>query len=165
VSLSLNHLRADLLRDEGKRNTVYKCTANKATVGVGRNLDDVGCTADELAVIGLSLDEVKAGAKVSDAAIAYMLDNDINRTTKELDEKAPWWRNMPEPAQRGLANMLFNLGWTRLSGFKNMLAALKEGRYADAADHALKSKWATQVGQRAIRISELYQSSVGHPFS
>ena len=37
----------DLKRDEGVKLNPYKCTAGKLTIGVGRNLDDVGITEEE----------------------------------------------------------------------------------------------------------------------
>lgn len=130
-------IRADLLRDEGVRLKPYTDTAAKITIGVGRNLTDVGITQSEAEA---------------------MLDGDIRTAEAELDRAAAWWRNMPEPAQRGICNMQYNLGWPRLSQFSNMLAALATGRYNDAADHALDSAWARQVGARATRIAELFRS-------
>jgi hypothetical protein len=38
-----------------------------------------------------------------------------------------------------------------------MLAALKDRDFEEAAAQALASKWATQVGQRAIRIAQLFR--------
>ena len=56
--------------------------------------------------------------------------------------------------------MAFNLGWPRLSRFKNMIEALKAGDYGRAADEALDSKWADQVGTRAERIATVYRSLI-----
>ena len=64
---------------------------------------------------------------------------------------------MPEPAQRALANMAFNLGVPRLSQFKNMLSALEKGDYNVAAKEALDSNWAKQVGDRANRIAKVFR--------
>lgn len=131
-------LIADLVRDEGMRTEIYTDTVGKITVGVGRNLTDNGIRKSE-----------------SD----LMLSNDIDDTEAELDSRIPWWRDLPADAQRALANMCFNLGWPRLSKFVNMLAALEAGSYDNAADAALDSIWAEQVGERAIRIAELLRSA------
>ena len=40
-------LREDLIADEGIRLKPYLCPAGKTTIGVGRNLDDVGITEAE----------------------------------------------------------------------------------------------------------------------
>jgi lysozyme len=55
--------------------------------------------------------------------------------------------------------MALNLGWPRLSAFRNMLAALQAMDYATAAREALDSKWAKQVGARAERIAALYREA------
>ena len=128
----------DLMRDEGLRLKPYQDTVGKVTIGVGRNLDDVGITAQE----------------------AHMLlVNDIAVMESELDRNAFWWRTLPEPAQRALLNMCFNMGWPRLSGFKNMLSALRDGDYDRAAAEALDSRWARQVGARSQRIATLFKES------
>jgi lysozyme len=136
--LNITKLRDDLARDELLRLKPYKCTAGYLTIGYGRNLEGNGITREE-----------------ADA----MLDHDIRSVSKDLDKNIPWWRQMPEPAQRGLINMAFNLGWPRLKLFANMLAALKSGNYFEAAQHALDSKWSFQVGDRATRIAELFMVS------
>lgn len=135
TTMNLAKLKADLVRDEGLRLKPYRCTAGKLSIGVGRNLDDVG---------------------ISKAEAMAMLDADLEWVRDDLDRNCPWWRRMPEPAQRALANMLFNLGWSRLSAFRNMLAALQAGDYEAAAEECLDSKWATQVGDRSRRIVNLY---------
>ena len=132
-----DEVRREIMRDEGLRLKPYKCTAGKVTIGYGRNLDDVG------------ISEYEAG---------QMLTRDIRNVGWELDDKMPGWRRFPDGVARGLVNMCFNLGWTRLSKFKKMLAALKAEDYNRAADEALDSKWAKQVGARANRIAELFRS-------
>jgi len=136
--MNYTKLEADLRHDEGVRDKPYTDTVGKLSIGVGRNLDDVGLRVDE---------------------IRLMLKNDIAAAETDLDRNVPWWRYMPEPAQRALCNMSFNLGWPRLSGFRNMLAALKSHDFQRAADEALDSKWARQVGDRSARIAALYRSA------
>jgi lysozyme len=136
--MDIAKLKSDLELDEGLRLHPYEDTVGKLTIGIGRNLDDVG---------------------ISEAEARHMLGNDIEWVVKELDRAMPWWRTMPEPAQRALANMAFNLGLTRLRRFKNMLAALQAGDYSKAADEALDSLWAKQVKGRADRIAALYRSA------
>ncbi len=133
-------LRDDLIRDEGQRLKPYVDTVGKTTIGVGRNLTDNGISADES---------------------MYLLINDLNAVDQDLTVNCSWWAGLPEPAARGLANMCFNLGWPRLSGFKHMLAALQAGEWETAATEAENSAWATQVGDRAHRIAQLFRSAVG----
>jgi lysozyme len=65
-----------------------------------------------------------------------------------------WWRGLNDTRQRVLANMCFNLGYPRLSKFKKFLAAAKDQDWETAADEMMDSKWATQVGDRAVRLRE-----------
>lgn len=127
-------LTQELERDEGIRLKVYKDSLGIETIGIGRNLRDVG---------------------ISKAEAYMLLGADIDSVERDLDRALPWWRQLSDNRQRVLANMCFNLGINRLLGFKNTLAAMKEGRYADAAEGMLASKWASQVGQRAVRLANM----------
>ena len=133
-------LRNDLLRDEGLRLRPYYDSVGKLSLGVGRNLDDLGITKDEA---------------------LYLLAGDIARAEADLDRALPWWRELSEPRRRALANMAFNLGITRLLRFKKMLAALRAGDWHSAAAEALDSRWAVQVGDRAERIAALIERGDG----
>lgn len=132
--MNQTELIKELKRDEGVRLKPYQCTAGKTTIGVGRNLDDRGITEHEA---------------------DYLLLNDIELVTVQLDKSIPWWRTMSDARQRVLANMCFNLGISGLLYFKNTLVAMKAGKYDDAAEGMLKSLWAKQVGQRAVRLAKM----------
>ncbi|MFD2235097.1 glycoside hydrolase family protein [Phaeospirillum tilakii] len=130
-------LRADLIRDESLRLKPYRCPAGKLTIGIGRNLDDVGISREEAETL---------------------LDHDIAALTADFDRALPWWRGLSEARQRALVNMGINLGLPRLLGFKRMLTALERGEFATAAAEALDSPWAGQVGARAQRIAALLRA-------
>lgn len=134
--MNRDRLAADLIRDEDERLKPYVDTVGKITIGVGRNLTDVGISQPESRIL---------------------LQNDINAVLADLDRRAGFWRGMSEGRQLAIANMAFNLGGPRLSGFKLMLAGLEVGDYESAAREALSSKWAQQVGERAQRIAKLYR--------
>jgi lysozyme len=53
--------------------------------------------------------------------------------------------------------MIFNIGYTRVLGFKKMLAAIKRDDYQTAAKEMLDSNWARQVGNRATKLAALMQ--------
>ena len=86
-----------LMRHEGVKRNPYKCSAGVLTIGIGRNLESVGLSDDE---------------------IFYMLKNDIRRA----------------------------------------LAAMEMDSYEEAASEFLDSKWATQVGQRAIELTDMIRT-------
>ncbi|WP_044563847.1 glycoside hydrolase family protein [Azospirillum sp. B4] len=130
-------LKADLRRDEGVRLKPYADTVGKLTIGVGRNLSDVG---------------------LSPAEVDVLLANDIGRVLADLDRALPWWRTLSDTRQRALANMAFNMGVTTLLTFRTTLAHFQAGRFDQAAESALASRWASQVGARAVRIATLIKA-------
>lgn len=129
----MSDLIEQLRRHEGVRSTVYKCTAGFETIGVGRNISESG--------LGLSDDEID-----------YLLENDINRCRKEL-VIFPWFRELDPVRQDALTNLCFNLGISRLMRFEKALAAMEQRDYAKAAAEFLDSRWAEQVGNRAIEVT------------
>lgn len=133
----MNHdeLKKQLVRHEGMRLKPYKDSVGKLTIGIGRNLDDVG---------------------ISTAEALLMCDNDIARVMAHLDRALPWWRNLDGDKRRqALANMCFNLGIGRLLEFEKALEAMRTGNWAAAAREMLDSKWASQVGNRATELSDM----------
>lgn len=132
--MNLALLRADLTRDEGKRSKVYFDSLGIPTAGVGRNMRDVG---------------------LSDEEINFLLDNDIAKVLKQLDEKLGWWRTLDEVRQRVLANMCFQLGINGLLNFKNTLKAVQESRWDDAAAGMKNSLWGKQTPVRVDRLAEM----------
>jgi len=131
----LQKVKDQLLRHEGLKLKPYRCPAGKLTIGVGRNLEDRGITQKEAFVL---------------------FENDILRCEKELLAEIPEvYPGLNETRKSVLLNMCFNLGITGLLGFKNTLAFMGAGDFERAANGMLASKWAKQVGRRAIELSEL----------
>ena len=135
----MSKLIEQLKRHEGVRTHAYQCTANMTTVGVGRNIDEDGG-------LGLSVDEIE-----------FLLENDIRRCKQELIT-LPWFSQIDSVRQDALINMCFNLGMTRLLGFKNALTAMSVGDYDTAADEFMDSRWAKQVGCRAEEVCTMIRT-------
>lgn len=135
----MSKLVKQLRRHEGVRTHAYKCSENKITVGVGRNLDENGG-------IGLSQDEID-----------YLLKNDIERCRYELDTFS-WFSDLDSVRQDAMINLCFNLGMTRLLSFRKAMAAMAIGDYTTAANEFMDSKWATQVGSRADEVTEMIRN-------
>jgi len=133
----------ELILDEGYKYEIYEDHLGYATLGVGHLILD---TDPEF---GKPL-----GTPVSEERILECLNNDIDIVCRELDKNMPWWKDLDDNKMRVLANMSFNLGMPRLSGFKNFLGALESGDYEKAAVEMMDSKWATQVGDRAKRLRD-----------
>jgi lysozyme len=126
-------LKPQLRVDEGIRAKPYKDTVGKLTIGVGRNLDDVG---------------------VSDDEIDLMLTNDILHAEHAARGVLNCFDNLSDVRKAVVVNMAFNMGQRVFSTFTNTLKAINEGRYDDAADGMLASHWAQQVGARAKRLAD-----------
>lgn len=144
----------ELIRDEGERLTVYRCTAGKRTIGVGRNLDDVGISHAEATQLGITTSTAIASG-ISRTQSRSLLNNDIARCERDLDAHLSWWRQLDPVRQRVLLNMCFNLGISSLLGFRNTLAAIRAGRYAAAVLGMQASAWHGQVGARARRLEAM----------
>ncbi len=131
----MDRIKEQLVRHEGLRLKPYRCTAGKLTIGIGRNLDDRGISQKE----------------------AYtMLERDIQDCEQWLIDKIPEiYNKLDEVRQSVLLNMCFNLGIKGLLGFNNTLAFITSGDWERAANSMLASKWAKQVGCKAIELSEL----------
>lgn len=121
---------------EGLKLKPYKDTVGKLTIGIGRNLDDVG---------------------LSKAEAYYLAQNDIRRRINRL-EKFEWYRNLDEVRKKVVIDMAFNLGMGGLFSFKNMIKAIKLNDFPTAAAEMLNSKWANQVGIRAKRLSKMMET-------
>lgn len=137
--MNLDRLKQRLMTDEGIKQFPYKDTVGKLTIGIGRNLDDVG---------------------ISQSEALYLLGNDIQRVSGQLDTKMPWWKQLDDVRQEVLVNMAFNMGIAGLLTFKDTLKAIFERRFDDASELMLKSKWAGQVGHRAVVLAQMMET--GH---
>tara|TARA_R100000951_G_scaffold99934_2_gene90512 strand:+ start:771 stop:1187 length:417 start_codon:yes stop_codon:yes gene_type:complete len=126
-------LAEQLKQHEGLRLKPYTDTVGKLTLGVGRNLEDKGITEQEA---------------------LFMLNNDVDYFYKNIAKELPWIKNLDDARQNVLVNMAFNLGIAGLMTFKKMLLACEHGNFKIAATEMLNSKWAEQVGYRAVELSE-----------
>ena len=64
------------------------------------------------------------------------------------------FNDLPEEAQLIIANMCFQLGRPRLSGFKKMKAAVDSRDFREASRQMIHSKWARQTPNRATRLAD-----------
>tara|TARA_B110000483_G_scaffold241807_1_gene325781 strand:+ start:290 stop:721 length:432 start_codon:yes stop_codon:yes gene_type:complete len=117
-----------LMRHEGVVCHLYKCKAGKNTIGVGRNLDDVGISEDEA---------------------MYLLGNDIKRTTDDLDKNWGAWRTFPEIARHVCIDLVFNLGIAGFMKFRKTRQLMELGMWLQASEELLDSKYAAQLPNRS----------------
>lgn len=111
----------------------YMCTENKLTIGRGRNLTDVGISADE-----------------SD----FLFANDCKRVVDFLSKK-PYFAALSPRRKAALIDLCFCVGPTRYNGFKKMEAALLRGDFTEAGRQIMDSKFAIQTKHRAVDLDEM----------
>lgn len=119
---------------EGFSRLVYECTSGYATIGYGRNVEQVGISKEEADI---------------------MLNNDIAQCLKELRGIMNRFDDLPDKAQLVLVDMCYNLGLSKLLNFENMLDAIDAGNWQKASEELLDSRYAKQVKRRA-RINASY---------
>lgn len=125
-----------LRRDEGVEKSAYQDSLGYWTIGVGRLIDK------------------RKGGRLRDNEIDFLLSNDIDEVEEALEARISFYKSLDEARRGVLLNMAFNLGIDGLLAFKNTLRLVGEGKYKEASVEMLKSKWATQVGNRAVRLSK-----------
>jgi len=130
----LQNLKKMLIRHEGKRLKPYVDTVGKITIGVGRNLEDVG---------------------ISDVEADVLLVNDIISAKTDAASNFDWYQDLDDVRQDVITMMIFNLGINRFKGFTKMLRAVEDARYELAALEMMDSLWARQVGNRAVELSNM----------
>lgn len=129
----LDILHAQLRVDEGYRLKPYTDTVGKLSIGIGRNLADVGVNRGE---------------------IALMFDNDLATAEHAARLLIPSFDSLSDVRKAVVVNLAFNMGYDVLAGFVNTLKAIEERRWADAKAGLKASKWHGQVGDRAPRLEE-----------
>lgn len=136
----VERLSRQLQSEEGCVLSLYRDTTGHWTIGVGRNLTSHGITRQEA---------------------LYLLANDIQTAVESLDRYLPWWREMDPVRQLVLADMCFNMGISSLLTFKYTLLAMQNQQWKAAASGMKASKWALQVGGRAIKLATMMEMGIG----
>ncbi len=127
-------LEHQLIMHEGLKHKAYLCSANKITIGAGRNLEDTG---------------------ISHSEAMLMLRNDITRVSFSLEKAVPGFLALSPRRRMALIDMTFNMGLAGFLKFHNMLAAIHLGAWEQASAEMLDSAWAVQVGQRAVTLAAM----------
>jgi len=138
---SVDKLIKQLKKHEGLELKPYKCTSNKLTIGIGRNLEDVG---------------------ISEIEAEYLLMNDLD-TYMTAAKTYDWYNGLNDARKAVIVSMLFNMGQTNFNKFLKMKQALSVGDYPEAAKQMLDSRWAKQVKGRAVELSKQMETGKWQP--
>lgn len=113
---------------------LYKCPADKWTIGYGHNLEEHG---------------------LPDTMANQLLSSMLMDTQLECAKNVKAWEKLNAPRKSVLIDMCFNMGWSTLRKFKKFLAALDDEDWEEAAKQMEDSKWFKQVGMRAEILQEM----------
>ena len=143
--MNMDRLLASVKKHEGYRNKVYLDTLGKRTVGVGH-----------LCVEEFWEDDKEYEEKFLMDILEADLQNAIKGAKDLMSENG--CMDMDEVAEEIIIEMIFQLGKTGVSKFKNMWKALAELNYVGASYEMLDSKWAKQTTNRANGMADTMKS-------
>ena len=134
-------LREELANDEGCKYEVYLDHLGYPTFGIGHLItdDDPECGAS-------------VGTEVDSDRVQEAFEADVESVLSDCERLYVQFEHLPEEAQLIIANMMFNMGYTRLSKFKGMKRGVDARDWESAADEMVDSKWYDQVTRRADRL-------------
>jgi GH24 family phage-related lysozyme (muramidase) len=141
--MDLEKLRKQLEIDEGVKYEIYLDHLGYPTFGIGHLVipSDIEYRED-------------VGTRVSEERVRECFDKDVQSVLRDCSLLYKDFDELPEEAQQIIANMMFNMGYTRLSKFKGMKRGVDARDWNKAADEMVDSRWYKQVTNRANRLVE-----------
>jgi lysozyme len=139
--MDIEQLRLELEDDEGVKYEIYNDHLGYPTFGIGH------LVKDDDPEHGMPV-----GTPVSEERVAEAFDQDIETVLEDCCKLYSDFDDLPEEVQRIVANMMFNLGYPRLSAFRGMKAGVDARDWEAAADEMVDSRWYNQVPNRALRL-------------
>jgi GH24 family phage-related lysozyme (muramidase) len=142
-------LTEQLIRHEGYRERTYLDSRGIPTIGVGFNLTRHDAR-EKLEDVGANYDLVISKKQDLDRnQVLRLLSYDIETARSDARSLVRNYDSQPEEVKLIIDDMAFNLGRTRLSGFKKFISALERNDYKSAAAEMKDSRWFNQVGNRS----------------
>ena len=141
--MDLEKLRKQLEIDEAVKYEIYLDHLGYPTFGIGHLVipSDIEYRED-------------VGTRVSEERVRECFDKDVQSVLRDCSLLYKDFDELPEEAQQIIANMMFNMGYTRLSKFKGMKRGVDARDWNKAADEMVDSRWYRQVTNRANRLVE-----------
>tara|TARA_R100000149_G_C5800548_1_gene88008 strand:+ start:42 stop:491 length:450 start_codon:yes stop_codon:yes gene_type:complete len=139
--MNIDELREEIAQAEGRVTSVYLDHLNLPTVGIGHLITE--------------WDEEHGkpvGTPVSEERVNELFAKDIQVTISECKILFENFDDLPNEVQKICANMMFNMGRPRLSGFKKFRAAIAKKDWQECAVQMEDSRWHKQVTNRANRL-------------
>ena len=141
--MNIQQLRKQLEIDEGVKYVIYLDHLGLPTFGIGHLVTKTDPESGQA-----------VGTTVSRERVAECFENDLDGVIKDCNKLYYNFEDLPEEVQQIIANMMFNMGRTRLSKFKGMKRGIDSLNWNQAADEMVDSRWYRQVTNRAQRLVE-----------
>lgn len=139
--MNREEVQKQLMIDEGVKYTIYLDHLGYPTFGIGHLITEKDPEYGQ-----------EVGTDIKAKRVGEVFQSDLDITISECEALYEKWDDFPGEVQEILVNMMFNLGRTRLSKFKNMREAIDNQDWATAAVEGRDSRWYRQVGNRAERL-------------
>ena len=139
--MDINKLREELERDEGRVDKIYLDHLGLHTFGIGH-----------LITVHDPENGWSVGTDVGEYRVQEAFEDDVQSVISDCEKLYVQWEHLPEEAKQVIANMMFNMGLTRLSKFKGMKRGVDSRDWNAAADEMVDSNWYRQVTNRANRL-------------
>jgi len=139
--MDIEQLRNELSKDEGCVHEVYLDHLGNPTFGIGHLIRS--CDSES---------ECEIGTAISESRVIAVFEEDIQNVISDCEKLYPDFDDLPEEVQLIIANMMFNMGYTRLNKFKGMKRGVDARDWNTAANEMVDSRWYKQVTERADRL-------------
>lgn len=159
TKLTFNEIFEFVKNHEGYKNLVYKDSLGIPTIGIGFNLTRPDAKNIISSVGANYLSVLKGEQKLTDEQIREIFKITIQIAYKDAKKWISNFDGLPKNIKLAILDLSFNMGYPRLSKFIKTKEAIIVGDYSKAAEELTKSKWATQVGNRAKSIIGLFLAS------
>ena len=124
----------DIKKHEGFSSVVYKCTAEKLTIGYGKRVKYLQVTEEQA---------------------TEWLEEDLENLKYTLSGKYDWFLPAPQEVRDIVMNMNYQLGVSAFSKFKKTIKYISDKDYQGASTEMLDSLWArVQTPRRAKELSD-----------
>ena len=139
--MNIEQLKETLKIDEGVVYEIYNDHLGYPTFGIGH-----------LVLEGEPEHGLSVGTTVTEERVDACFEKDVEYVLNDCKILHEDFDNYPEEVKQIIANMMFNMGRTRLTKFRKHNAALQEGDWKTAAIEGRDSRWYRQVTNRAERL-------------
>ena len=144
--MTYDELAGSVKLSEGFRDHIYKDTEGFATIGWGHKV--------------VYEDNFEEGKTYTKEELQEVFDNDLRKAlglARQLMEEFDV-RDLPTTAQHTITEMVFQLGKSGVSKFRNMWKCLQESNFIGASYEMLDSKWNKQTPNRCKKLADQMKS-------